>query len=510
MPRLTTVSFQLVSGPVLTAGAKYPLTIGCFDEIQGKTLNFPQGEYGLYAPYIGVAERPLGDSTHIPDLRIKLTRAIELCMTLAGVDGSLSISKRKEHEEELKVSLREYQISQSIIRQYYFNFLNLKAPIEKHRPIFTFLMANGARWRHLLNLDDVNFQNLYKPMILALGKDIFGTEALSDTLAATTPWGPNPGTSRPGFEHYKRAAEFYLELGVDLNGKRFDSPEHGTFLHQCLAYEAVFVKELMDFLASKRNTARPHTCFNFAAQDGDGKTPLMIAIATRNIEAAFRLLELCDKQKIDIGLDLKDKKGRTPLMLAAAFGLPSIVEALLKNNANPHLTDPNARKFTDYLALPDPELKDVLSLMVHPERGDTGHSYLIANDAGKSPYCLYEDGESSAEGDAQIKHFIVLSPLPQHQARLQKVVDILKAQVKRLKSKGGLEWEAAQASLEFVTNQISVLGRKTFMAESKEGQIVVKAYLSSANGMKMLQTAEVNHATGSNGGLSIKRFSLDE
>lgn len=62
-------------------------------------------------------------------------------------------------------------------------------------------------------------------------------------------------------------------------------------------------------------------------------TPLIEAIFTENIEEALRLIEA--KDRINQAL----KSGKTPLHLAAERGHVEIVEALLKNGANPKLTD---------------------------------------------------------------------------------------------------------------------------------------------------------------------------
>ena len=64
-------------------------------------------------------------------------------------------------------------------------------------------------------------------------------------------------------------------------------------------------------------------------------TPLIEAIFTENIKEALRLIQA--KDRINQALP----SGKTPLHLAAERGQAEIVEALLKNSANPKLTDAN-------------------------------------------------------------------------------------------------------------------------------------------------------------------------
>ncbi|CAB0038714.1 unnamed protein product [Trichogramma brassicae] len=119
-----------------------------------------------------------------------------------------------------------------------------------------------------------------------------------------------------------------LENGVDPNCRfgDLDSPP----LHVALWNGHVSLAELL-----LRYGADPRT------SDAEGSTPLHV-ICKRwwdTDHTAERFLEICAAARLWVRIDAPDKKGRTPLQLAAANGLKRAIESLLRRGADPNTTD---------------------------------------------------------------------------------------------------------------------------------------------------------------------------
>lgn len=465
----------------------------CHDKVGDKAceLKLPRKVYTIKAPYIGTTKRvigvPLSRELYVNDL---LT-VVEYCMQLG--EKSLLLTERLKKEEFIVSRLKTYEISYSVIYQLYAHLVRTSVPIEKFKDVFLFLEKHGALWDHIpfptvaANLE--KDRKIFRDLV----QKVFGSNKTSNILASISPDYSIDSKEKFPFGTYQKTMDYFLDLGANLNGVNPESPEFGTFLHRYLAHETPKAPDLIDLLESKRIPNKINTHFDYCHQDGEGKTPLIIAIATRNLPAIYKLLSL-NKKGIDVGLNLADREGRTPLMLACAFGLPLVVQVMLSLKPNLDLQDVQQRTFMDYLSLNSDDLRKVLSMLVHPERGNqANHSYVLDMDGGLSPFCLYEDNEKLVSGDMQQSYFVVLSPLPKHQAQIQKLLEVLQKEEKNAhKNKDKPKVEKIQKSRAYILDQTKRMGTKTFLAECQEGQLEVKKYLDSNAGKLAVEEAKKN------------------
>ncbi len=476
---------QVLTYNIYNASGEYCFT-ATYEEIidtaQAKKL--PYGEYTLVAPYVGQAKRVIGCIRAPAEYKPMLIEAIELCLML-GSSEKIAISERQAAENKIKASIQIYEIAEAIIYQLHTNLVRCKMSISDYTSVFRFLDKNGAVWKDLPHREhsSAEARDNFRKAFVSLTKNVFGTEHLSTCLADVGLGDPENATDKTAYGNYAREVDFFLNLGADLNGVCSDFPEHGTLLHQYLAYEMYRSTDFFNFLRSKA----PVVPFNYAAQDAEQKTPLVIALYTRNTQAVSTLVSLAYRGG-DVGLNIPDVWGRTPLMLACAFGLLPVVKLLLTLGADPALQDTQGRAFPDYAELPEKELKTVLGTMVHPDRAvGLDHSYLYAPDRSRNPYCLFD--KEIVTGADQQKHFIVLSPLQEHQERLVKVLNILSLKHGRLnRGKDHQATHRALAELNYVKAQIKLTqGKETFYSECKKGQASVRAYIQSDEGQSCIK-----------------------
>lgn len=424
--------------------------------------SLPRNRYEVYTPVIGKHFQILGKKSE--DYREALTQLIRI---LLYEDDSTC-------QQAIKKYLTIYEVVESIIYQFYFNLKinhepwqkNKKNILEKKKPIFISLLQHGATWLDILD-NKKKLNNLTKEEVIEdLTTYVYGPDSLGHFLASADLGGLK------GFETYCKKANFLLKIGANINGINTIAPQFGSFLHRYLANELAFGVELIEFIESKRLTNSSNTHFNYRLTDEMNQTPLLIAILTRQEQVVLKLLRLHEKG-IDVGINIPDKHGRTPLLIAAAVGLPTTVSILLKSGANPLTKDKQGLSFNDYMSLNDDLLKQLLLPFLHPDRGNlTRHSYLYNNDVLSIPLCLYEDNEKEQFGDDQYSHLVVLSPLPHHQIRLNKIITFLKKE-------DPLKKPYATDLLKSVIKQKIVIGDKTILAVCKEGQKEVQKELQS-------------------------------
>jgi hypothetical protein len=221
--------------------------------------------------------------------------------------------------------------------------------------------------------------------------------------------------------------KYLVDLGCSVNGRRKDSFD-SSYLHHLVANENYTdANSQIKLLESLRGDgSNPNRCFDYAMQDKNGKTLLMLATQTRNLHILKTLMELHAKKR-DIGINIQDSDGRTPLMIATALGMHSIVSALLSLGADPDLTDEREKSLQYYVKLPDKTRRLLIKEMIHPDRSiNVNHSYLYSTDAFHSPWSL-STSASIEDEKTQHHHFLVLSPLTEHQVRLKRAFDLLNA-----------------------------------------------------------------------------------
>lgn len=136
-------------------------------------------------------------------------------------------------------------------------------------------------------------------------------------------------------------ALFLLEHGADPNSQH---PYCGTMLHIMAANECS-PQEITHLIQLVGRASKIKLLFNI--KDGEGKTPLLIFVKTRNVAAAKYLCEL-KKKGMDIDVNIPDDQGRTPLMFALATGCLELVNVLNAAGASWQAKDKQGKSTFDY------------------------------------------------------------------------------------------------------------------------------------------------------------------
>ena len=453
MPLVKPVSFQ-ITGPLAQKG----INLGSSTELQQKSAdqNLPHQFYEIYAPIIGFNKLVLGKQASREEYVPKLTEVLHIIL-----NGNFS----KEKTAIKKTIESVHKVAINVIHQLYFslskNFLpwdeKKEEILAEYKEVFLQLEAYGASWHHL--------RMEYKDIFADLARFIFDSHSLTVGLGDV-----EIGGGDNGFAKFEDQVNAYLPLGAHINARMAFNPDFGTFLHYYLAFEAPSPVSLIRFIESKRDK-NLNTHFNYELRDGFGNTPLLLSILTCQESAALELLALSKRERA-IGINIPDKEGRAPLLLAAALGMPKVVAELLKQGANPLVKDKNGLGLNDYAQLKAEEIAKIVSPLVHPDRSSNiNHSYLYYNDVWASPICFYEKDEAEKTGKEQIPYLVVLSPLPVHKQKLDRLVIYLLGE----KKKGNKE---AEKLLPCVLDQIKkVMGKATFLQVCKAGQDEVQKYL---------------------------------
>jgi ankyrin repeat protein len=453
MPLVKPVSFQ-ITAPLARRG----INLGASTELQQKVdeHNVPQQLYEIYAPIIGFNKLILGKQASREEYVPKLTQVLQ---TLLSDQFSKEKSSIKQTIETV------FDVAKTVIYQFYFNLSKMHQPwpkkrekiLAQYKDVFLQLEAFGASWLHIRG------QN--KEIFADLVRFVFDSDSLTVGLGDV-----ELGGGDYGYGKFEEAVNLYLPLGANINARMTANPDFGTFLHYYLAFETPFSDRLIQFIESKR-TKNLNTHFNYELRDGFGNTPLLIAILTGQESAAFALLAL-GKKGLAVGINRADSQGRSPLLLAAALGMPKVVAELLKQGANPLAKDKNGLGLDDYAHLNPKDIAEIVSPLVHPDRGSkVNHSYLYYDDIWSSPICFYEKDETEKTGKEQIPHLVVLSPLSPHKEKLARLVAHLQEEAK----KGN---KAAEKLVPHILDQINkVLDTPTFLQVCMGGQSKVQDYL---------------------------------
>ncbi len=454
MPSVKPISFQ-ISEPESKKG----LNLGSSQELQKKAEihGLPQQLYQIYAPVIGFNRLMMGipasRDVYLPKLK-EVLQAI-----LSGQFDTQKVAIKKSIEES-------HEVATSIIYQLYFNLSKNYTPWEakkkevlaQYKELFSQLEAFGAEWCSIRLKNQLAFDDL--------ARYVFTADSLTKAIGDAEIGGEQ------GFDKFKELINIYLPLGANINASMVCNSDFGTFLHYYLAFELPYATKLIQFIESKRNR-QAHTQFDYEAKDGFGRTPLLIALITRQEDAVLQLLVL-NQKGIKTGINIVDNNGCSPLLFAAALGMKKVVAELLKQGANPLMKDKNGLGLSDYAHFSEEQIVELVSPLLRAERGcEVNHSYLYYNDIWATPLCFYEHDEAEKAGDEQIPHLVVLSPLSPHKEKLERLVNYLKQEAKR----GNKE---AKTLLPFVNQQIDrVLEKETFVQVCQNGQELVRAHLSS-------------------------------
>lgn len=399
--------------------------------------NLPYRRYWIYAPAAhGRVLRELGNRHLVncdADNRFILTNVLL---------DQFDVNKEKiKSIIESNGVVRQYIIQllyQNFSNQYNMNWVSHKAAIlTKFKPIISELVSFGARIDHLDD-DPELFNNLVE-----YGLD---GKALTNLLSCVH-YTNNPNS----FYEFEQLVNQLLPKGADINAIRDNNPDFGTFLHYYMAFELPHAVNLIRFLESKRSI-KANTQFNYELRDGFGHTPLLVALLTRNEKAALALVNLAAKN-IKVGIDIADKEGISPLLIAAALGMDEVVKALISKGANVQAKDRLGRGLEHYVRLDRAEVFSLLSRFMNPLRSNVKNShfhselYCYDGSGNTTPICLYKEGQSEVIGQDQLPHVVVLSNYPPHKENQDLVVATLQAQVAK-----GDKW--AKKNLPYVRKQI--------------------------------------------------------
>lgn len=416
------VTFQLRRQHPVTL-KPYFIELGSFDDIQNQSkmlqgddaqqvhwAYLPRDEYVIYAPIIGSIKNTLGKKPVISHELQALVNKI-----VSGSFDKKEIQKAFEAYPTLKEEILSGLYFSLIL---YANDKGMGDILTKFKPIFSELVAMGARFFHI----QVTEKDVYEDLLKYAFNQAACTQALSQAHLRETGF---------AYEHFVELADKLLPLGADINARMYTNSQYGTFLHYYLAFEMPFPRELIAYFEAKRGKEK-NTQFNYTIRDEmNGNTPLLIALLTGRLDAVLALLKL-ERNGLPVGINMADSKGRSPLLIAAALGMQEAVAQLLELGARPNHLDDNGKGLSYYAHLSKTETFGLLATLVHPDRSAFGnHSYLYCNDNNASPLCFYEAGEEEKFGDDQFPHLVVLSNSSPHKERLERVVACLQEAVKK-------------------------------------------------------------------------------
>lgn len=453
-----------------------------------RTINIPYREYAVYCPVVGVRKKLLGNhgiNTSSPDYNetfLSLTNAL-LQQPMSGLPSELI--------PQIEQAFEKFDVLRAlVIDELYHNiekfsariFLTLNIPyrsweqdkekiLKLYAPLFNLLIAAGATY-HMLSVDPNRVARYYD-----LNNYVMDSESLAvDVLSRVE--------IKDDLNTFEKTLDFCLSKGVDINTWVDDEPNYGTHLHYHLAAETSHIMDLIQLIESKRKAGQPHTQFVYTNKDGYGRTPLLLAINMRNEEAALALLDL-EEKNIRVGLEVADSERRTPLLLAAALGMPKVVEKLLSLGANRNARDSQNQGLTTYAQLSESDTAEILAPLMHPYRcnvdGNYGYSNLVYLDEDHTPLCFYETKEGDInfeqEGENQIPHLVVLSNHPPFDEILIKVINHLRKRAER-----GDQW--AENLLPYVLQQVeNIKGKLPVAMLCLEGQVKVRKILNMESKM---------------------------
>lgn len=206
------------------------------------------------------------------------------------------------------------------------------------------------------------------------------------------------GTELYGINVKETKDYFYSLMNMGLRAD-LGTNALGTFLHHILANELEepsYLKQIMLPFLSKPSM------FNFAYQDGEGKTALLIAVKTRRAHNVKALLEwLQEYRHIDLGVNTPDHNGCTPILLAFALGMANVVPGLIHAGARLDIKDKKGRGVYEYSRMNALEVTEILkSIHIEPSRAANAPHNWVYNCDG-APICYFDE-----QGE---KHTVLLS-----------------------------------------------------------------------------------------------------
>lgn len=417
---VTPTTYQL--WPVGKERKGEPLMVGTQVDFDQADMRLPRDRYELYAPH--------NEEIHYYGNVDLLNR--EATDGLSFIVQAISNNTFEENKFQIERLMQENGVIRANILYKVYNALDNQpgSIIEKVstlKPILSYLVMLGAEIMNLRGRRYGGTQTFQHIVQYGLNTEAFSYGVLSAVQMDVAR------------SHYSSEFEDMFNLcgEANINAVRRVT-KFGSYLHWFLAFEMSGVPQLIELFESMsiQDPLNPKAQFNYEAVDGNGNTPLLIALNTRNEKAVLALLKLYQDKGKPVGIHVPNREGLTPLHFAVIFGMKQVVKQLNDLSADFNARDRQGKTVWDYAALNQPEkeakIYQLLSVFMHPLRADVSithqHSelYLELENGSTSPACLYEAGETIKTGDEQKAHFVILSNCSPHKERLDRVHRIIK------------------------------------------------------------------------------------
>lgn len=349
-------------------------------------------EKGEVGPLVVIYAPGMGESTLLTFRNIKTEDTLNTLQTGPHYQFIVSLIKNKQYKNSDKPAIEFLQplLSQNRLLKdniidmlmpegaFTQKFLKLKENILHHlvkdfsvtemQELIQVLIECGASYQHLLA--SPHSASMFVYYTAYFGRENLNKPILNSTLTITI--------VTVGSEKVLQKLQLAINAGVDVNATH---QSYGTFLHVLTANEkSLAVLECMKVLTE--NETKKKCKFDYTIRDSEGKTLLLLAVKTNQTTIIQKLQEYHHQGK-DVGVDIADNAGRTPLLLAAALGNKVAVQALLDMGANVTCVDKQGRGLNWYATAPKEEVIKILSsIHIEPNRDKYApHNWLYFNDS---------------------------------------------------------------------------------------------------------------------------------
>jgi len=221
------------------------------------------------------------------------------------------------------------------------NIIELGLNADASVDVLRLLIARGAEYRAQLLQRSTPIDTLKK--LVAAGADV---------NASINGYSPLHISSSP------ETTEFLLAKGANINALD-DYFKFGTPIHIAIANETIDLAIFKIECASKYNQK-----INFTLRDGEGKTPLIVAVKVMSVAMTTKILQVAADT-----VNLTDNQGRSALHFACALGQFEIANRLIAAGANIDAVDNNGNTPLHYTNhLPSQVHAILISIGIDPER----------------------------------------------------------------------------------------------------------------------------------------------
>ncbi len=236
--------------------------------------------------------------------------------------------------------------------------------IKNRSEVIKFLIAKGAE------VGDILVSSLDFEAIKAFGEN--GVNLNYSNFGYTPLHAAVTSSENP---ERKEQIEYLLKKGVDPN-KNTEKLQVGTALHLTMANES-FEIDAQHNTVTKHDIAKyllnllPQYKYNWNIQDGEGKTPLILAAKMRATDLITQLIAKKNTGEAEINLNAQDNNGRTALHFCCALGDAEGVRALLEAGASVEVVDKQGQLPFDYTSLGVASVRGTLEeIHIDPDRDE--------------------------------------------------------------------------------------------------------------------------------------------